>query len=57
MTILAHRRVHLKNSVKVHMRKHNGENLNESSQFGSALYDNGSIHIHMITHDEENPNI
>ena len=57
MTVLAHIRVHLQNSVKVHMRKHNGEKLNESSQFGSALYDNGSIQIHMITHDEDNPNI
>ena len=39
------------------MRKHNEDKLNESSQFGSALYHNGSIHIHMITHDEENPNV
>ena len=57
MTILAPRIVQLQNSVRVHMRKHNGEKLNESSQFGNALYHNGSIHIHMITHDEEIPNI
>ena len=39
------------------MKKLNGEKLNESSQFGNALYHNGSIHIHMITHDHEIPNI
>ena len=39
------------------MKKHNGEKLNQSCQFGNALYHNGSIHIHMITHDEEISNI
>ena len=57
MTILAPRIVQLQNSVRVHMRKLNGEKLNESSQFGNVLYHNGSIHIHVITNDEEFPNI
>ena len=43
MTILAPRRVQLQNSVKVHIGKHDGEEFNESSQFGSALYDNGVV--------------
>ena len=53
--ILAPRIVQLQNSV--HMRKLNGEKLNEFSQFGNVLYHNGSIHIHVITNDEEFPNI
>ena len=57
MAILAPRIVQLQNSVRVHMKKLNGEKLNESSQFGNVLYHNGSIHIHVISNDEEFPNI
>ena len=57
MKILAPIIVQLQNSVRVHMKKLNGDKLNESSQFGNVLYHNGIIHIHVITDDEEFPNI